>query len=188
VTGVQTCALPISGEALYAIRQASRGRTSPTLYLDQDDAPLGAWPLPSPSWPASRQAAASSLAEAVETASARRQKDARLLALRREALGLLQRERRRIQSRLADLDADETRAASAEEWRIAGELLSANANAVERGAATVRLPNWYDPAGGTLEIRLDPALGPRENAEAYLGRRGTCPRRPRGPAGERRNH
>ncbi len=54
-------------------------------------------------------------------------------------------------------------AENAEEYRVKGELLTANLYRVEKGANEVVLENWYD--GGTLSVSLDATLSPSKNAQ-----------------------
>ena len=91
----------------------------------------------------------------------------------------LDRARRRLQAREGDL----ARAEEAEPYRLYGELLTAFAAQVPRGARQVELPNYYDPEGGTVVIPLDPALSPQENAQRYF-RRYQKAKRGRQQAGE----
>jgi ABC-type transport system involved in cytochrome bd biosynthesis fused ATPase/permease subunit len=57
-----------------------------------------------------------------------------------------------------------------EEYRIAGELLTAQSYLVPRGVDKVSLPNFYDEKGGMMEIALDVALNPAQNAQKYFKR------------------
>lgn len=91
-------------------------------------------------------------------------------ALVKRALSVLAKEAAVLRRRSADTDKIEQRAEHMEEWRIAGELLSANPHLSEKGASTVSLPNYYAEEMAPLDIPLDPALSPRENAEAYFTR------------------
>lgn len=54
-----------------------------------------------------------------------------------------------------------------EEKRLFGELLHANLYAVERGASAVEVVNYYDPAGASVRIPLNPALTAAQNAQRY---------------------
>ncbi len=81
----------------------------------------------------------------------------RLLANHTERL------RRKIQNQRQELDA----CARREEFRIKGDLLSANLYAVEKGAKRAVLPNFYDENCAPMEIELDPALSPQQNAQRY---------------------
>lgn len=76
----------------------------------------------------------------------------------------------RDEKKLALQEEELTASAKMEEYRIAGELLTAQAYLVPRGAETVELPNFYDPQGGTMEIALDVSLNPAQNAQKYFKR------------------
>ncbi len=76
----------------------------------------------------------------------------------------------RDEKKLALQEEELAASAKMEEYRVAGELLTAQAYLVPRGAETVRLPNFYDPQGGTMEIALDVALNPAQNAQKYFKR------------------
>lgn len=56
----------------------------------------------------------------------------------------------------------------ADEYRIKGELLTANLYRVEKGMNGVELENWYSEEGGTVKISLDPTLSPSNNAQRYF--------------------
>ena len=58
--------------------------------------------------------------------------------------------------------------AKADEYRIKGELLTANLYRVEKGMSGVELENWYDENGGTVKIALDTTLSPAQNAQRYF--------------------
>ena len=76
----------------------------------------------------------------------------------------------RDEKKLALQEEELTASAKMEEYRIAGELLTAQGYLVPRGAETVELPNFYDPHGGTVEIALDVALNAAQNAQKYFKR------------------
>ena len=76
----------------------------------------------------------------------------------------------RDEKKLTLQEEELTASAKMEEYRIAGELLTAQAYLVPRGSETVELPNFYDPQGGTVEIALDVALNPAQNAQKYFKR------------------
>lgn len=59
-------------------------------------------------------------------------------------------------------------AEKAEEFRIKGELLTANLYRVERGMKGVELENWYQEGCPTVKIELDTTLSPSKNAQAYF--------------------
>ena len=57
--------------------------------------------------------------------------------------------------------------ADREQLRIKGDLLQANLYRIERGAQSVVVENFYDENNSELEITLNPALSPAQNAQKY---------------------
>lgn len=55
-----------------------------------------------------------------------------------------------------------------EEYRVSGELLTANLHRAEKGMKSVSLPNYYDPELKEIEIPLDVRLSPAQNAQRYF--------------------
>lgn len=76
----------------------------------------------------------------------------------------------RNEKKLALQEEELVDSARMEEYRIAGELLTAQTYMVPRGAKQVQLPNFYDPEGGMMEIALDVSLTPAQNAQKYFKR------------------
>lgn len=70
---------------------------------------------------------------------------------------------RKISKQQAELSQCENR----EQLRICGDLLQANIYRIERGAPFVDVENFYDEQGGTLRIKLNPAISPAGNAQKY---------------------
>ena len=56
--------------------------------------------------------------------------------------------------------------AKADTLRLCGELLQANLWAIHKGDRQVTVQNYY--TGEDMTIRLDPRLGPNENAQKYF--------------------
>ena len=54
-----------------------------------------------------------------------------------------------------------------DQLRICGDLLHANLYRIERGARFADVENFYDENGGTMRIRLNPAISPAANAQKY---------------------
>ena len=59
-------------------------------------------------------------------------------------------------------------AEKAEEYRIKGELLTANLYRVEKGMKEVELENWYSPDMEKVKIALDATMPPSKNAQRYF--------------------
>ena len=84
--------------------------------------------------------------------------------LENTARGLKKKLTKKLQDTLERLKEAE----KAEEYRVKGELLTANLYRVEKGMSGVELENWYDEKGGTVKITLDTTLSPAKNAQRYF--------------------
>ena len=70
---------------------------------------------------------------------------------------------RKLENLRRELEATHNR----DRLRQLGDILTSNLHALEKGRSTIRLPNYYDPEGGEVEIVLDPLLTPQQNAAKY---------------------
>ena len=77
---------------------------------------------------------------------------------------LISRANRRMAIREVELEQNLNR----EDLRIKGELIKANLYAIRQGSTTARVQNYYDENLSTIEIPLDPALTPQQNAAKYF--------------------
>ena len=57
--------------------------------------------------------------------------------------------------------------ADRESLRIKGDLLQANLYHIERGASSVTVENFYDENNAPIEIKLNPAISPAQNAQKF---------------------
>ena len=73
----------------------------------------------------------------------------------------------RLVRKLANQTQELLRAEEREEKRICGDLITSNFHLLTKGDALLRCENYYDPNGGTAEIRLDPLKTPQQNAARY---------------------
>ncbi len=55
-----------------------------------------------------------------------------------------------------------------EEYRLKGELLTANLHLAKKGMKSVPLPNYYEPGMPQLTVELDEKLSPGQNAQKYF--------------------
>lgn len=76
---------------------------------------------------------------------------------------LINRTANKINNQQQELKASEDR----EQLRIKGDLLQANIYRIERGADKVLVENFYDENNAPIEIKLNPALSPSQNAQKY---------------------
>ena len=75
-----------------------------------------------------------------------------------------------LERKQVSLRRDLANAEQAEDYRIKGELLTANLHHVERGQTVIEVQNYYAPDLSVLPIELDPQLSPSENAQQYFKR------------------
>ncbi len=84
-------------------------------------------------------------------------------SLQKLLTNLIDRTARKINKQKTEL----AQCGNREQLRIYGDLLHANLYRIERGAASVEAENFYDENGGTVVIKLNPALSPAANAQRY---------------------
>lgn len=74
-----------------------------------------------------------------------------------------ERASRKINAQKADL----SRCADREQLKICGDLIMANLYRLDKGMLSAQLENYYDPECPTVNIKLDPAKTPSQNAQKY---------------------
>lgn len=74
---------------------------------------------------------------------------------------------KKAEKRLAEENEKLAECGGAENIKLKGELITANIYAIERGAASFKAVNYYDPDGGEIKIDLDKTLTPARNAQKY---------------------
>ncbi|AGL02389.1 Rqc2 family fibronectin-binding protein [Desulfoscipio gibsoniae] len=87
---------------------------------------------------------------------------------RNQLLGIIKKEARRIQRKLALQKKSVAEAEESDRFRLYGELLTANIYRLERGMQHIELENYHDPEAKTIVIPLDKALSASENAQYYF--------------------
>lgn len=94
-----------------------------------------------------------------------------LLALRKSALARgLRTARKKLSRKLDAIAGDAARASEAPALRARGQLLLSNLHAIARGAKSVRVLDYTLDPPAEVDIPLDPAVSPREQAEAFFKR------------------
>lgn len=74
---------------------------------------------------------------------------------------------KKVEKRLAVIEQKLLDCADMESVKLKGELITANIYMIEKGDEKLRAVNYYDEAGGTVEIALDKTLTPAQNAQRY---------------------
>lgn len=79
-------------------------------------------------------------------------------------------EKKKNENKIKKLEATLDQAEKANQYRIYGELLTANIFAVKKGDKTAQVNNYYDENNGVVIIPLDPQKTPSENAQKYFSK------------------
>ncbi|MGF9799250.1 Rqc2 family fibronectin-binding protein [Brevibacillus agri] len=79
-------------------------------------------------------------------------------------------ERNKNEKKIEKLEQTLQEAHDADLFRLYGELITANMHQMKRGDTELVTVNWYDEAGSTITIPLDPLKTPSENLQAYYKR------------------
>ena len=91
----------------------------------------------------------------------------RMRVKEQDLLKLLSNASERISRKINAQRAELVQCAERDTLRMAGDLISANLYAIEKGASSVRLLNFYEESQPFIRIELDPALTPSQNAQKY---------------------
>ncbi len=153
-------------DALAGLLRGLPGMAAPQLYAEETGVPRDALPFPFLSLPRAWQQPQDSLSAAMDTLYYERDRRDRLTQRTSAFRRSLKTAEERTLKKLAIQEEEMAQAERMEEHRVAGELLTAYAHLVGRGATEVMLPNYYD--GAELKVALDPALTPAQNAQRYF--------------------
>jgi predicted ribosome quality control (RQC) complex YloA/Tae2 family protein len=126
--------------------------------------------LPLRHWPGQVQTGFPSISAGLEAFYGRKEEDDRFGALRGSLAKLVRDEAGRVRKKLTAQQESLLKAENAEEFRIRGELITANLWQIQNGASEARVVNYYDPEAAEVTIPLDAALTPTENAQACYRR------------------
>ncbi len=149
------------------IRELRDGRFAPSIAFDCDGNPVAVFPF-SPVQAFARVEAASSMSAAYdrffEKRDARVRIERRSAALRRS----LETQLRRAENKLAVYREAILGEAQCEQYRLYGELITANLHRICRGQSVLAAENYYLDPPERCSIALDPLLSPTENAQRYF--------------------
>ncbi len=106
--------------------------------------------------------------EAVDAYYAHRSLAGKLDGLRRSILNLVRKETSRLERKLSAQTADLESASGAEEFKLYGELVTANIHRLSKGETEVLVENFFAEGCPEVKIKLDPRLTPAENAQQFF--------------------
>ena len=84
-----------------------------------------------------------------------------------DLLRLLANTSDRIARKIAAQEQELKECANRERLKISGDLIQANLYQMEKGQSVLRVPNFYEEGLPLVDIVLDPALTPSQNAQKY---------------------
>lgn len=175
ITGMETprlCDIDVKecAHRLYTFIGNMENMLQPCVQYGDDSTPADFYPFPYVSRDPATQKPVHSLSAAIDRFYSGRDRQDRLrqksISLRRTLKGLREKEEKKLALQQEEID----NAAQAEKYRVWGELLNAQLYLVPRGVAAAVLPDLYDENGGTVEIPLEVALTPAQNAQKYFKR------------------
>lgn len=98
---------------------------------------------------------------------AERERGERVRAKGQELLKTLTNARNRTARKIASQEKEKAAAENREQYRLCGDLITANLYRLRRGEKSLTCENYYDPEGGEITISLDPLITPQQNAAKY---------------------
>lgn len=159
--------LPLLADKLAALAARLPELSPPVVQLDEADVPADVFPFPYLSGDTRHQQPYDSVSRALESFFASRDSVDRMAQKSASLHRLLKNHMERCEKKLALQTEELTNSARMEEYRIWGELLTANAYQLKKGQEIARLVNYYDQGGSTVDIPLDKQLTPVQNAQKY---------------------
>ncbi len=73
----------------------------------------------------------------------------------------------RISKRIQNQQAELAESAKKDEYKLMGDLLSANIWRIQKGDTSISLENFYDESCPAVEVKLDARLSPSQNVQKY---------------------
>ena len=147
------------------VAKLDNGDLTPMVYLDKENAPVDFHVVPLSRFIGYPVVTFESVSMAIDYYYTNKASTDRL---RQKALGLQKIVSAAIKKNLLKqkrIREDLLQAEEAEQFRLFGELLTANLHEISPGHTSVSLQNYYD--GSQVEIPVDKRLTPAQNAQAY---------------------
>ena len=160
--------LPQLCERLSAFLQKLPSMQPPMLLRDSTGLPADVFPFLYLSYPDTQQRAMPTLSQAFDAFYDGRDRQNRMQQRSAGLRKLIKTHIERSEKKLALQEEELLNAEKMEDYRIMGELLTAQLHLVPRGVDKVQLNNYYD--GQMLEVPLDVRLTPSQNAQRYFKR------------------
>lgn len=106
---------------------------------------------------------------AIEREYFAKEENEELQRLEEKAQGIIERQRRNLEQKKEELRTQLDSQIEIQQYKEIGDILMANLHAIPPKSSRTRLDDFYHE-GQSIEIELDPALSPQQNAEKYYKR------------------
>ncbi len=153
-----------------ALRAVRAGEAVPTM-ISMEGRPRDFTFLPVAQYgPSAQLTAFPSFSQLLDTFYEQKENLERVRQKGRDLIGAVTRARDRAARKIANQEKELAAARDRERLRELGDILTSNFHRMEKGMASLRAADFYDPAGKEVDIKLDPLLSPQQNAAAYYKR------------------
>lgn len=170
VEGALPCgALDIASVAKQTVAffQTLSQKAAPAALYDPSGQMIDTFPFPYQTLSLDLQKPYPSLSEAMDALYGERELFARMKQRGASIRKLVKNNVARLEKKKGKMMEALTQNDRMEQNRMYGELLTANLHQIEKGAATARVVNYYDPEQVKIVIPLQPELSPARNAQQY---------------------
>lgn len=142
-------------------------RFEPNLLKDEDGRPLDVFPFPFYQFSLDLQNKYDSISDALDIFFEVRDKMDRVRQRTSHLFKVLNTNLDRAQKKRGILLDEYSQAKEADQYKLFGELITANLYQIPKGTEKVELVNYYDPESRFVEIKLDKRKTPSQNAQRY---------------------
>jgi len=142
----------------------------PVFITDESGHGLMVYPMPSVQFPIDRQHPRASINEALDTLFRSLVSRSQLDEERTQTLTAVRRAIASRKQTLKSIERTVAESANAERYKQIGELILGNLQAIEKGAKSVVLADYFDSDMPQIVIELDEKLNAQQNAERYFKR------------------
>ena len=141
---------------------------APAVLLDEDGAPVDAVAFPYLSRAALRPQPCATISEALDAFYRSRDMAERIKQKSAALHRALKKNIERLERKLALQNEALLGSRRMEEYRLKGELLTANLHLAQKGAKACEVPNYYEEGMPMVTVELDEKLSPAQNAQKYF--------------------
>ncbi|MEN6355681.1 MAG: NFACT family protein [Armatimonadota bacterium] len=160
----------LRGEILQMGEMVCKATYETVLISDETGRGIMVYPMPTVQFPIAQQHPRSSINEALDTLFRSLVTRTALDEERTQTLTAIRRAMASRKQTLKSIGRTVAEAENAERYKQTGELILGNLHAIEKGAKSVLLTNFFDPDMPEVTIELDEKLNAQQNAERYFKR------------------